>query len=169
MLLSVSVLSLAAYALGLWSEAARNAAGLGFNERFGVARLAEGFGKVGLGDLPWSGMDPWEYFAVAGMFAALVAGISELKRIPGWLPPAYLTTLVAMGGWVGLWLAIYIPWFIWCLATDPLPMDGEFFAEDLARYMSAGVWLLFLLILSIMAFIKWLSGKKGETNNRNHA
>lgn len=44
--LSGSILSLVAYGLGLWSEAARNAAGLGFNERFGVGRLAEGFGKV---------------------------------------------------------------------------------------------------------------------------
>ncbi|RYD68714.1 MAG: hypothetical protein EOP84_29800, partial [Verrucomicrobiaceae bacterium] len=72
-ILSVALLSLAAYGLGIWSEAAKNAEDLGFNERFGVARLVEGFGKVTWQELGKLRFESWEYLMVGGIAALLVA------------------------------------------------------------------------------------------------
>lgn len=166
--LSATLLSLAAYVLGLWSEAARSAADLGFNERFGVGRLADGYGKVTWQALGKLRFENWEYLMVAGILALLVAASAGVKRIPRWIPAAYLAVLLSLGGWVGLVMAIYLPVFLFNLASEPLPMDGEFFADQIARYMMAGIWILFLLGWSLSAFIRLRPTWMPEPKNRKH-
>jgi hypothetical protein len=60
-----------------------------------------------------------------------------------------------LGGWKGLLMVIFIPAFVFKLIFTPLPMDGEFFADSVARFMGAGVWLLLLLVWSLSGFIRW--------------
>lgn len=163
-----ALLSIAIYGLSLWGEAARNAAGLGFNERFGVARLAEGFGKVTARELEGIRFEHWEHLAVAGMLATLVVAIFGIKSIPRWLPPVYLAVLVAMGGWAGMIMAVYIPYFLFCLLTDPTPIDGEFFEDNVARFMALGVWLSCLLVWSVMTFIHYKRRPKAIVPQRAH-
>lgn len=164
-----ALLSIAVYGLALWSEAARNAAGLGFNERFGIARLAEGFPKVTAQEWHQLRFDHWEHVAVVGMIAALIAAIVGIRSVPRWLPPAYLAVLLIMGGWVGMVMVVYLPLFVFSLLTDPVPMDGEFFEDSVARYMAAGVWLSCLLVWSVKAFINRPPKVKAEPRVHHHA
>ncbi len=167
-LLSCTLLSLVAYGLGVWGEAARDAAGLGFNERFGVGRLAEGFGKV-----TWQGImglrfESWDYLMVVGMIALLVAALAGVRRISRWVPAMYLAALLSLGGWPGLVVVVYLPLFLFCLASDPLPMDGEFFADQMARFMMAGIWMLFILVWTLAAFIRWRPAWMSEPRRGRH-
>ena len=156
-------LSLAMYGLSLIGEAARSAAGLGFNEQFGVARLAEGFGKITARELDGIEFERWEFLAVAGMFAAILVAVFGIRSVPRWLPPTYLAVLTAMGGWAGIVMAVFIPYFLFRLITDPTPMDGEFFEDNVARHMALGVWLTCLLVWSVVSFIKYLKRPKPIT------
>ncbi|RYD37135.1 MAG: hypothetical protein EOP87_04125 [Verrucomicrobiaceae bacterium] len=76
--------------------------------------------------------------------------------------------MVGLGGWAGLLMVIYLPVFLFNLVCEPLPMDGEFFDDQLARYMMAGIWLMFLLIWSLSAFITWRPARTPESRNRKH-
>ncbi len=166
-LLPGPLLSVAAYGLVLVAEAAKRAEGLGFAERFGFGRLADGFGKVGPGDFHLK-LDGWEYVALAGMLAALLAGIAGVRRVPGWLPPVYLGGLLASGGWAALVTVLYLPLFLFRAVIDPLPMDGEFFDDLAARYMMAGLWPLFLLLwISAALFRNW-PGRAATATLENH-
>jgi hypothetical protein len=167
-MLSVTLLPLAAYGLGIWSEVARNTVGLGFNERFGVGRLADGFGKVTWQELGKFRFESWEYLMVVGMVALLVAAVMGMKRIYRWIPAAYLAMLLGLGGGVGLVMVIYFPILMYNLVSEPLPMDGELFADQLARYMMAGIWLVLLLVWSLMACITWRPAWMTESGNHTH-
>ncbi len=155
LLASGTLLSLVAYVLAIWGESARNAAGLGFNEGFGIGRLAEGTGKITFQHFKDLRLEVWEYLSVAGMIVVLAAALAGAQRPSRWLPVAYLAILTVLGGWKGLLMAVFIPVFLFRLAFTPLPMDGEFFADSAARQMGAGVWLLLLLVWSLSGFIKW--------------
>ncbi len=155
LLASGTLLSLIAYGLAIWGEAASNAAGLGFSERFGIVRLVEGSGKVTFRQLRDLQFEIWEYLSVGGMIVVLAAAFAGMERASKWLPVAYLAILTVLGGWKGLLMVIFLPLFLFNLAFKPLPMDGEFFADSGARHMGAGVWLLLLLVWSLSGFIKW--------------
>jgi len=155
LLVSGTLLSLVVYGLAVWAEAARTAAGLGFSERFGVSRLLGGFGKVTTRQIRDMQFEIWEYLSVLGMVVVMAAALAGMKRVSRWVPAGYLAILVLLGGWAGIMLVVFLPVFLFNLISDPLPMDGEFFAESSARYMGAGVWLVVLLVWSLSGFIRW--------------
>ncbi|RYD68713.1 MAG: hypothetical protein EOP84_29795 [Verrucomicrobiaceae bacterium] len=155
LLVSGTLLSLAVYGLAVWGETARNAEGLGFNERFGIDRLVDGSGKVGVRQFKDLRFEVWEYLSLGGMLVLLIATLAGAGRVSKWIPAAYLGILTVLGGWKGLLMVIFLPLFLFNLVSDPLPMDGEFFADSVARHMGAGVWLLLLLVWSLSGFIRW--------------
>lgn len=149
-----TLLSLVVYVLAIWGEMARKAEGLGFNERFGVGRLVAGFWEVSWEDLEGVRFGGWEYLVFAGMAAALLVSLAGVERISAWVVPIYLAVTLTLGGWVGMVMAIYLPWFLFCLVADPLPMDGEFFEDHVARGMAAGVWLAMVLCWCVVGFVQ---------------
>ncbi|MBX3741108.1 MAG: hypothetical protein KF712_08970 [Akkermansiaceae bacterium] len=155
LLVSGTLVSLIAHGVAVLGEAARNAAGLGFNERFGIDRLAAGLGRVTSRQFKELQFEVWEYLSFGGMVVVLAAAFAGMERGSRWLPVAYLAVLVVLGGWKGLLMVVYLPVFLFNLVFEPLPMDGEFFADSVARHMGAGVWLLVLLVWSLSGFIKW--------------
>jgi hypothetical protein len=155
LLASGTLLSLISHALAIWGEAAQNAAGLGFNEQFGIDRLVEGTGKITFQQVKNLQLEVWEYLSLTGMVVVLTAALAGVQRVSKWLPLAYLAILTVLGGWKGLLMVTLIPAFLFRLVFLPLPMDGEFFADSSARYMGAGVWLLLLLVWSLSGFVKW--------------
>jgi|GEM_PF-1739244 len=155
LLASGALFSIAAYGLAVWADAARSAAAVGFSERFGIGRLLEGSGKVGVTHFKDLRFEVWEYLSIGAMLVVLVAALAGVGRISKWIPTAYLGILLVLGGWKGLLMVIFLPLFLFNLVSDPLPMDGEFFGDSVARHMGAGVWLLLLLVWSLSGFIRW--------------
>lgn len=137
-------------------------------ERFGVSRLVDGFGKVTWLDLGKLRFEGWEYLMVVGMVALVVAVNVGVRRLSRWIPASYLALLLGLGGWVGLVMVIYLPILLFNMVSEPLPMDGEFFADQLARYMMAGIWLVFLLVWSLLPCITGRPAWTSEPGSRKH-
>ncbi|WAC20393.1 hypothetical protein OVA24_03245 [Luteolibacter sp. SL250] len=155
LLVSGTLISLIAHGVAVLGEAARNAEGLGFSERFGIGRLAAGLGKLTFRQLKDIQFEVWEFLSFGGMVAVMAAALAGMDRGSRWLPVGYLSLLVVLGGWKALLMVFYAPIFLFKLVFEPLPMDGEFFADSTARYMGAGVWLLVLSVWALSGFIKW--------------
>ena len=149
------LVALAFHYLGIWAEAARQAAGIGFAERVDWGRLLAGFGKVKWDQILFCDhLYLAEYIALGGMFVTLAAAIMGVKWISKWVLGGYTLLLMAAGGWVGVWLfwgLFYFPLLI--IAGSPR-ITGEFFEEGIARLVMASVWPMLVLVVTLAAFIK---------------
>ena len=142
------------HCVGIWSETARNAAGIGFAETVDYRRLGHGFGGVTWDHLRSVRLMEWEYVAAFGMIAFLLM-LTVRGTVPKWIAAIYLITLLASGGWIGLMLFPYLPFNLLFRFNS---LDGEFFEEGIARMMMGGLWPWLVLIWTLAVFIKWRPG-----------
>lgn len=142
---------MATQGFGIWSEAASDAAGIGFAETVGYHRLERGLGEVSFDQIRSVRLMGWEYLAVFGMIAFLFLLIAR-GSVPKWIAFIYLIVLVASGGWVGLMLLPYLPFNLLFHFNS---LDGEALEEGIVRMMFGGLWPWLVLIWTLRIFIKW--------------
>lgn len=149
-----TLIAIATQVFGVWSEAASDAAGIGFAETVGYHRLARGLGEVGFDQIRSVRLMEWEYLAILGMIVFLLLLMAR-GAVSKWIAAVYLTALVASGGWIGLMLLPYLPFN---LLFHFNTLDGEAFEEGIVRMMFAGLWPWLVLIWTLGAFINWRPG-----------
>jgi len=142
---------MATQGFGIWSEAASDAAGIGFAETVGYGRLAGGFGEVSFDQIRSVRLMEWEYLAAIGMLAFLFL-LMVRGPVSKWLAAIYLIALVASGGWMGLMLLPYLPFNLLFHFNS---LDGEALEEGIVRMMLGGLWPWLVLIWTLGAFINW--------------
>ena len=152
-----------AYGLSLMCEAAYYAGGIGFNEVVTLERLLDALSCVVPADIAQREFGPTDLIAIAGMFATLFLTLDRIRACPTAVLAAYVFLFVILGGWIGLVVVLYAPFMFW------QQIDGEFFADGVARFVAIGIWAGILVILMGWKFVDAMRSNRVPTGEGQHS